>query len=341
MNGAWYVGIDVGGTKIAGGLLRWPEGQRAAGRVIPTGAERGGRAVLDTVLGLARELYDEAVRLGQRASAMGVGMCELVDRDGRLASAASVAWLDLPAHAELSAIAPVVFEADVRAAALAEAQFGAGRPFGTFLYLTIGTGISCALVIAGEPYLGNRGLTGTMASSPLAVPCAECGHVNRSSLEELAAGPGLVARLRARGEYASTGRELLAAAAAGSSSARQVVEAAGEVLGSQVGLLVNTLDPEAVVVGGGLGLSEGPYWEAFVAATRRHIWSSLHRGLPVLQAQTGADAGWIGAAARAALHSPRRAPARLDDPSRPAPLPSGRPAEAAAPAGGGASPTAG
>jgi glucokinase len=64
-------------------------------------------------------------------------------------------------------------------------------------------------------------------------------------------------------------------------------------------VLVSTLDPEAVIIGGGLGLSEGPYWEHFVAATRRHIWSDVHRDLPILRAATGEDAGWIGAAAKA------------------------------------------
>jgi len=64
-------------------------------------------------------------------------------------------------------------------------------------------------------------------------------------------------------------------------------------------LLVNTLDPEAVIVGGGLGLSEGPYWDGFIRSTRRHIWSADLRQLPILRAATGADAGWLGAAVAA------------------------------------------
>jgi glucokinase len=67
-----------------------------------------------------------------------------------------------------------------------------------------------------------------------------------------------------------------------------------------VALLINTLDPVVVVIGGGLGLSEGPYWEHFLDATRRHIWSPLNRGLPILRAETGPDAGWLGAALTAA-----------------------------------------
>jgi glucokinase len=91
----------------------------------------------------------------------------------------------------------------------------------------------------------------------------------------------------------------VAAAVAGDFEAAHIVRSAGEALAASVGLLVNVLDPEAVVVGGGLGLSEGPYWESFLGSTRYHIWSELHRNLPIVRAATGPDAGVIGAAARA------------------------------------------
>ena len=76
---------------------------------------------------------------------------------------------------------------------------------------------------------------------------------------------------------------------------------AGAALGQGVSWLVNTLDPEAVIVGGGLGLSGGMFWESLVSATRQHIWSEAHRQLQILPAQTGRDAGVIGAAASAWL----------------------------------------
>jgi len=291
------LGIDVGGTKIAAGLLAWPEGCAVASRIIPTQASRGGRAVLDDVLRLTRDLAVEGH--GVRVEAIGIGICELVDCDGRIASANCIQWQDEPVREKLSSIAPTVIEADVRAAALAESLFGAGKAFRNFLYVTVGTGISCCLMLDGAPYLGARGASGTMASSPLAVPCEECGQIGHQSLEEIAAGPALVTRFHAAGGSAKSAKEVIAAAAAGNAAARQIVESASEALGSQAGVLVSTLDPEAVVVGGGLGLSEGPYWEHFIAATRRHIWSGVHRDLPILRAATGENAGWIGAAAKA------------------------------------------
>ena len=291
------LGIDVGGTKVAAGLLAWPGGDVLARHVGPTNAARGGRAVLDDVLRIAREL---APRSHPRA--IGVGLCELVDREGRIASSNCIHWRNEPVCEELSSIAPTVIEADVRAAALAESLFGAGKSFRNFLYVTVGTGISCCLMLDGAPYLGARGASGTMASSPLAVRCERCGEMSRRSLEDIASGPSLVASFQATGGHASTGHDVLAATAAGNAAARRVVESAAETLGSQLGILVGTLDPEAVIIGGGLGLSEGPYWEHLVTGTREAIWSDVHREIPILRAQTGEDAGWIGAAAKAGQH---------------------------------------
>ena len=92
---------------------------------------------------------------------------------------------------------------------------------------------------------------------------------------------------------------MLAAAAAGDTQAADVARSAGAALGSTVALLVNVLDPEAVVVGGGLGLSDGLFSDSFIAATRRNIWSVVNRDLPIIRAATGRDAGLIGAAAAA------------------------------------------
>ena len=300
------LGIDVGGTKIAAGLVTFPEGRVISRRTIPTDPARGGPAVLTAVRDLARQLSDEAKTQRQIVTAIGLGICELVDRDGQIVSANCIEWMNQPVREGLSAIAPTTIEADVRAAAIAEAQFGAGKPFQTFLYVTVGTGISCCLMIEGKPYLGAHGATGTMASSSLSVSCGECSHKNRRSLEDIASGPSLVSGFNETGGNATTAQEVLAAATAGDSQATEIIRSAAEALGSQIGLFVNVLDPEAVVIGGGLGLSEGVYSEHFIASTRRHIWSNVNRDIPILRAALGADAGWIGAATKAWQESRRR-----------------------------------
>jgi glucokinase len=293
------LGLDVGGTKIAAGVVTFPEGRIHLRRQILTKPERGGTAVLRDVVQLANELDAGARQLNLRVAAIGLGVCELVTTVGEIVSANCVAWQGVDVSEQLSAIAPAILEADVRAAALAEAVLGAGQSYRTFVFLTVGTGIASSLVIEGRPFTGARGATGTVASSPL----PRLGHPWDSgeavTLEQIASGPALVARFNQLNGHAQSGQEVLAAAQAGNTSAISVVRSAAEALGATVGWLVNVLDPEAVVIGGGLGLSAGLYWETLEASARKHIWSDLHRGLPIVRAATELDAGLIGAAAAA------------------------------------------
>jgi glucokinase len=292
------IGLDVGGTKIAGGLIDSGSGLVLARRAIPTHAERGGAAVLDDALALAASLRAEAERLALGVSGLGVGVAELVDREGNITSEHTIAWRGAPVRARFAQIAPATIEADVRAHALAEARYGAGRQYRLFAFVTVGTGISCCLVQDGAPYAGARGNALVLASSPLTTVCPACGTLLRPVLEEFAAGPALVARYNQDcSGHAERGEDVVAAAEAGDPGARQVIESAGEALGVSVAWLINVLDPEALVVGGGLGLAGGAYWERFVAATRAHIWAESTRDLPILTAALGPDAGLIGAAA--------------------------------------------
>jgi len=225
------IGVDVGGTKIAAGVVTFPDGQLRARRRIQTGASRGGDAVLGDVLRLVKELSGEARKLNLRPVAIGAGVCELVSPGGRVLSANCIDWLKVPVRERLSAIAPARIEADVRAAALAEARFGAGREFNGFLYVTVGTGISSCLVVEGRPFAGARGATGTMASSAWSFACEKCGHADERSLEEIASGPALVARYRARGGTAATAEAVVAAAVGGDKAAKDVVTSAAAALG--------------------------------------------------------------------------------------------------------------
>ncbi len=293
------LGIDVGGTKIAAGIVTFPDGRVHLRRQIPTQPARGGEAVLDDVFQLATELATEAGSHNFQVNAIGLGMCELVNTDGDIVSASSLSWKSADVREGLATIAPTVIEADVRAAALAEALFGAGKSQRIFVYITVGTGISSCLVIEGRPFLGARGATGTLASSLLPHLGQPWGSSATATLEQIASGPALVARFNQLHGHARSGQEVLASAQAGNAGALSVVRSAGEALGATVAWLVNVLDPQCVIIGGGLGLSEGAYWESLVASARKTIWSDTHRNLPIVRAGTGSDAGLIGAAAAA------------------------------------------
>ena len=292
----------MGGTKTAGGIVDLTSGQVVVRRVVPTLPTRGGEAVLQATVELAAELMVTGQSSGLELLGVGVAVCELVSPGGEVTSSNAVAWKGLPVHAAFARLVPtVVVESDVRAAALGEALYGAGRPYRSFAYITVGTGISSTLVLGGRPFAGARGNALVMGSSPLSTVCSHCGEPLHPILEEIAAGPALVARYNAArtGSAAavSSGHEVLALAAQGDTAALGVVTSAATALGVSTGFLVNVLDPEAVIVGGGLGLAGGVYAREFVAATRAHIWSEETRSLPIVEAALGTDAGIVGAAA--------------------------------------------
>jgi predicted NBD/HSP70 family sugar kinase len=288
------VGIDVGGTKVAVGAV-FADGHLEHTTQIETRSANGAAALLDRVataaVGVARQLEGQAELAG-----VGVAVCELVDLDGEIRSAASIPWTAAEVHAALTELGAVTIEADVRAAAAAEARFGAGRDFSSFVYVTIGTGISYCLVCRGEPYAGAHGSAQLIGSTTTRLRCPHCGGVVQVALEEVASGPALVALYNDRaGGGLTRAEELLALAGRGVPAAVEVVDEATETLGSFLALLVNVVDPEAVVVGGGLGSARGAYWEGLVRATRDHIWADHVRTLPIVQGRLGPDAGLIGA----------------------------------------------
>ena len=319
---SYAIGLDIGGTKVAGGVVDCTTGTVILREVIPTLAQRGGEAVLTDCLALAERLAQQAHSQGKAINGLGLGVCELVDPQGNVTSAYNFDWRHLPVQQQLatainrskdfslSPVSPktkvftteqpvVVVESDVRAAALAEARYGAGKAFDLFCYVTVGTGISSCFVQGGKPLAGARGNALVLATMPLTTTCTTCGAVLDPVLEEFAAGPALLTRYQqASGRALPNGQALFAAVNEGDALAIDVVRSAGEALGNSVAFLCNVLDPAAVIVGGGLGLAGGLYWDAFVAATRAHIYAEETRALPILPAALGVDVGLIGAAVR-------------------------------------------
>jgi glucokinase len=260
-------GIDAGGTKLAAGLVDVRAGTVLRRCQRPSEPARGGAAILADCVALARE-----ASAGQ-AAGVGLGVPELVSAGGQITSAANWDWRGRDLAAAFAGV-PVHVESDVRAAALAEARFGAGRGQPSFIYLSIGTGVSHALVAGGEPWRGARG-NAIVVGAPL--------------VELSASGAALAARAgRARAE------EVLASAADA-----DLVEEVAAVLAGELARLVNALDPAAVIIGGGLGLNP-EFRQCLTALARRDIYAPDTRELDILPAGLGADAGIIGAALAAA-----------------------------------------
>jgi glucokinase len=166
------IGIDVGGTKTALGIVT-TDGALASPRRLENREVPDARALLAAVAAEARALAEQ-IESATRLAGIGVGICELVDRDGEIRSSASIPWTRADVVDTLGPLGAVTLEPDVRAAALAEARLGAGRPFASFVYVTVGTGISHCLVDGGVPYLGSHGIAQLVGSSSVTIPCRRC-----------------------------------------------------------------------------------------------------------------------------------------------------------------------
>lgn len=300
--------MDIGGTKISAGVVLWPSGEVLCRTVLPTAPHRGGEAVLKDTLTLAGDLTAWAQTEDINVAGIGAAVAELVDPHGNVTSGQTIQWRGVSVGQRLAAIAPTYIESDVRAAALGEALFGAGKTSRLFAYITVGTGISYCLVQDGRPFLGARGNAIVLASSPLSTTCTHCGARLKPVLEEFSSGHAIVERyLQSRTAKTSDGsdaREIVVRAEDvfrlaenGNAAAAEILRSAGEALGVSAGFLVNLLDPELLIVGGGVGLAGGLYWDTFIQATREHIWSHSSREIPIVPARLGMHAGLVGAAA--------------------------------------------
>lgn len=300
------IGLDIGGTKIAAGVVLWPSGEVLHRTILHTNPSRGGEAVLQDTFAVAAELYRLAKSHDIHVAGIGAGVAELIDCDGNVTSDQLIRWRGTPVRQRLSQIAPTRVDSDVRAAALAEATFGAGMGHRLFIYITVGTGISYCLVQDGRPFIGARGNAISMGSSPLSTTCTNCKTKLRPVLEEFASGPAVARRFaQANGNRQSKmtatqvrrAEEVFCSAESGDSTAAEILSSAGEALGVSTAFLINVLDPEIVVIGGGLANAGDVYWKSFECACREHIFADNSRTLPIVRTKLGNDTGLVGAAA--------------------------------------------
>jgi glucokinase len=268
------IGIDVGGSKTAACLVDLDRQVIVESIRVPTRADDGGEAVLAKCLELAGTLAATDGGAAGRAP-LGIGVCELVSPSGRITSAATFDWRGVDLSAAFGS--PVVVESDVRAAAIGEARLGAARGWPDFVYVTVGTGVAFSLVIGGAPYVGARGNALILGAPPV---------------ETTASGAAL--SRRAGTVSAEEAFEL--------AEASDLVRDGSRDLGRALAWLVNALDPELLVIGGGLGLRD-EYREAAVREMRAGIEASESRHVRVVPAALGADAGAVGVALLAAERS--------------------------------------
>jgi glucokinase len=301
-------GVDAGGTKVEGLLVDVEVGEILDRRLAKTPATDADASV-QAIVAVARELT--AVR--DDVAALGVGAAGMVQLDGVMRFAPNVAWRELPLRERIQSAVrvPTLVENDANAAAWGEFRFGVGRGSSDMLLVTVGTGIGGGIVSGGKLLRGAYGFAGEIGHIIVEPGGPLCGCGNRGCWEQVASGRAL-GRLgrEAAGEHPEsmlnelagdpsnvTGFIVTAAAKSRDPIAIEIMSEVGRRLGEGIAGLVNILDPDVVVVGGGV-VDAG---ELLLEPTRRAFVEAVegpeHRPtVPLVPAVMGNDAGAVGAA---------------------------------------------
>ncbi|MBA3943008.1 MAG: ROK family protein [Herpetosiphonaceae bacterium] len=315
-----YVGVDLGGTKIAVAVVDVERGTLAGQLVVPTEAHEGPPAVLQRMIQLVRAVCHAAGVPPDQLQGVGLGVPGVFDAASGhtlLLPNLPSAWVDVPVVPPLVAAlgCPVILINDARAFVLGEATWGAGRGAHTVVGLTLGTGIGGGIAINGRLHLGIDGTAGEVGHMTIDPHGLLCGCGNRGCLETLASGPAITAlgiRALVHGNTTSLGElggydprrvtpELIGqAAAAGDPVARDILDRAADALGIGVANIVTTLSPDRVVLGGGVTHLGVWLFDAVRTVVRARCRAVPVERISIMPAALGADAGVIGAATWAA-----------------------------------------
>ncbi len=311
------IGIDIGGTKIAGGLVDC-RGRLGDAVTAPTLAEKGRDCSLGQVFRVIERLIRRA---GGPQRVRGIGICApgpLDTRAGVVVNPPNLqGWRNVPLAAMVAERfgLPAMVENDANAAALAEVLIGAAAGCSNIFYVTVSTGIGTGIIIDGKIYHGKNGVAGEGGHVTIDYRSPYlCGCGARGCIEALASGPAMARRARVlleqehgvpsllrtmcRGALGRITPEMIAEAARRRDAlARRIVDETGFFLGVWLGSMMSLLDPEAVVIGGGVSRIGKPLFDK-IRETMPLF--TINRGfvpaLPIVRAKLRENVGVYGAA---------------------------------------------
>ncbi|HVF89654.1 MAG TPA: ROK family protein [Blastocatellia bacterium] len=310
-NGKFYLGLDVGRT-IRGALVGEDGSILRQRRVVSEVSDPRVfiRQLVDTIDELRSS--EEA---GGRVAAAGIGWAGLVDQRAQRIEVTpnliDVSSFDLHEELQSSTGLPVMFDNDANAAAYGEWKCGAARGIDDLFFITLGTGIGAALVLGGQLQRGRRGFAGEFGHFKIDRKGLECACGSNGCLETMASGPNIVRRVRERlfsdpsfslsrlaqdmaGKL--TNERVVQAAIEEDELARSVLEETGRILGSAVASIINLLNIEAVVLGGGVMAAGELILKPIREEAERGTIPPAFDGCRIVAARLGQDAGIIGAA---------------------------------------------
>jgi glucokinase len=303
------VGIDIGGTKIAGALVD-ESGQFVREARVPTPATYGDD-IVDAVVALVQELIE-----GVDAIGVGVAAAGFINADrSTIVYAPNIGWRNEPLKAKLDAklSIPVIIENDANAAGWAEFKFGAGRGTTNMAMLTIGTGVGGAIIADSNLVRGGFGIGGELGHIRVVPNGLLCGCGAHGCLEQYGSGTALLTAARQLADATTaegqtlrrlrdeagelTGHQVYEAILQGDAGALRLLSELGTWLGEAVASLTAVLDPEVLVIGGGVSAAG----ELLLDPIRKAYLANLPaRGfrpeLRITAAEFDNDAGVMGAA---------------------------------------------
>jgi glucokinase len=304
-----FIGVDVGGTKVlAGAVTESGEILRTARRSTP-GREVSTALVEDALTEAVLEVAD-----GRPVDGVGIAAAGFVDAAGeRVMFAPHLPWRGEDVRARLAGRwrTAVALDNDANCAARAEHAYGAAHGARHAVIVTLGTGIGGALVLDGRVHRGRNGMAGEFGHMQV-VPdgqACECGGLG--CWEQYSSGNALVRYARARLDTEATvltelcsgrpellvGAMVTAAAEQGDPVACAAFESVGDWLGVGLANLVAALDPDVLVIGGGVSAAGDRLLDPARTALNRSLVGVAHRRVPdVLRARLGPEAGMVGAA---------------------------------------------
>lgn len=308
------LGVDIGGTKVAIGVVN-REGKIIAQQRAPMVASGSAEAGLDAVT-----VAIDSMLSSTTMEIESIGICAPGPLDptrGIVLNPPNVpCWRNFPLAEKVSAKyrVPVKVDNDANAAALAETLWGAARGFRYVFYATIGTGIGSGIVFDGSIYHGKTGSAGEGGHVSIDYHGPVCACGKRGCIEILAAGPAIGLRARTKiatepargsllaslagGDVAAVTSETVGRAyAQGDALAKEVLLDTVDLLAPWLGNIVDLLDPDVIVIGGGVAAMLKPFFEELKRRLPAWCVNPHVSDIPLLMAHYGADAGIAGGAA--------------------------------------------
>lgn len=310
-----YAGIDIGGTSIKYGLVDG-KGNILYKQQRATMADKGAEPLMHLVTNIAESLLLHAAEEDLDIRWLGVGTPGAVDaRTGTVIGLSPniAGWQGTAIGETLSdrLNMTVYVENDANNVAVAEARFGAAIGYSSVVCVTIGTGVGGGLILNGKLWRGANHSAGEIGHMSINFDGPECGHGVRGCIERYCSSSAIIDRARKKlsggltpvfEEVLDEGlddlniKKIFSAAKKGDHLAVEVIEETADLLATGLAGVVNLLNPEIVVIGGGVADGGGGFVDAVSAGIRAKAFPSATENLRVTKATLGNNAGFIGAA---------------------------------------------